>query len=68
MMFRMSQDVEVPLDPNPGRTASPICPDLICDRHRFVGHLDLPNSLPKNATANNSAMMAAARRAGVRIS
>jgi hypothetical protein len=34
----------------------------------FVGHLDLPNSLPKNATANNSAMMAAARRAGVRIS
>jgi hypothetical protein len=35
---------------------------------RFVGHSDLLNFLPKNSTANNKAMIAAARRAGVRIS
>src|SRR5258706_4306449 len=35
---------------------------------RFVGHSDLLNFLPRNSTANNKAMIAAARRAGVRIS
>src|SRR6202158_2030921 len=35
LSFRYTQDRAYSLPPNPRRTTSQICPDLICDRHRL---------------------------------